>query len=152
MSQHRDVPVVPTKDSHGKVNGQLLPIVNRYERTGPFSLGKGVEQVYVTTIAPGAVKGPHLHLRRSGFFTVLRGEVAVVIRRGKSRYEVERASGARPRTVYVPAGTPSALVNLGADEAWVINVVESAWRKEDPDDALVPAWDFDFEVLRRGRA
>lgn len=149
MSQHRDVPVVPTKDKEGRPNGRVLLIANVHEGTGPFSLGKPVQQVYVTTLAPFAVKGPHLHLRRSGFFTPVRGEVAFVIRRGKDDYDVQRVGAEKPRTVYVPAGVPSAMVNLGGDEAFVLNVVESAWRKEDPDDEPVPAWEFDFETLRR---
>ncbi|HWG91579.1 MAG TPA: WxcM-like domain-containing protein [Candidatus Thermoplasmatota archaeon] len=149
MTTHRDLPTIPTRDKESRVNGYLFPIANQFEGTGPFSLGKPVQQVYATTILPGAIKGPHLHLRRSGFFTPLVGEVAFVIRRGPTDFDVQYASRAKPRTIYVPAGVPSAMVNVGEGEAVVLNVVESAWRPEDPDDEPVPDFRFDFSTLKR---
>ena len=146
---HRDLPVIPTRDKTGAVNGHLIPIANKHEKTGPWSIGAAAQQVYATTILPGAVKGPHLHLRRSGFFTVLRGSVAFVIRQGAGSFDVQRVDAEKPRTIHVPAGAPSAMVNVGSDEAIVLNVVESAWRPEDPDDEPVDAFEFDFDALRR---
>ena len=60
-----------TKDEHGEVNGFLVPIYNIHD--GFFAEGKEPQQVYMTTILPGTVKGPHLHFIRTGFFTCIKG-------------------------------------------------------------------------------
>ena len=58
-----------TKGDDEKANGFLIPIYNVHD--GFFTEGKEPQQVYMTTILPGTVKGPHLHFIRTGFFTCI---------------------------------------------------------------------------------
>jgi dTDP-4-dehydrorhamnose 3,5-epimerase-like enzyme len=132
MIATRTNPKIPTKSKDGTVNGYLVPIFNVHD--GFVEEAQYPKQVYVTVVAPRAVKGPHLHLKRWGLFTCIRGNVKIIIRTADGY--VERCTGEDYgfTTVQVPAGVPSALVNLGDDDAYVLNMPAPSWHKDDQDD------------------
>ncbi len=123
---------IETRGKDGKPNGFLIPIFNVNE--GFTAPAQQPQQIYLTVVAPRAVKGPHLHNKRWGLFTCVKGNVRIVMRT-EAGYE-EHCSGERYdfATIQVPAGVPSALVNLGDDEAYVLNMPSPAWSAEEPDD------------------
>lgn len=125
------MPRIPTKDAQGNPNGWLLPVWNIHE-------GPSISQVYITAIAEGAVKGPHLHMKRRGLFRVIQGDVLLVIRTDNGYLRVPLED----ECVAVPPGMPAALYNVGKGEAMVINMPKPAWRKNDQDEWLVDGWDF----------
>src|SRR5262249_22747652 len=67
-----------TKNEDGTPNGFLVPLFNTHDKF--FVPGKEPQQVYLTTILPGKIKGPHLHFVRTGFFTCIKGNVRVVLK------------------------------------------------------------------------
>jgi dTDP-4-dehydrorhamnose 3,5-epimerase-like enzyme len=128
--------VIPTKDSNGYTNGRLLPIWHVDD-------GPAISQVYLTTILPGRQKGPHLHKKRSGAFTVLTGNVVIVTRNIEGIYtehECFTPDAKFHTTVYVPPGVPAALYNVGVTEALVLNMPHPAWRIDDQDEWPVEDW------------
>ena len=64
-------PKITTKNKEGQTNGWLVSIFN--VRDSLIDAKQHPAQVYLTVIEPGAVKGPHLHLKRWGLFTCVRG-------------------------------------------------------------------------------
>jgi mannose-6-phosphate isomerase-like protein (cupin superfamily) len=139
--------LVPTLDTEGRLNGWLMPIWNALD-----SPHLRPDQVYVTAIAPHSRKGPHLHMRRRGYFTVLIGEVTIVtVQRGTlssliggevdvpaESQKIYKAS--RGHKVLVLPGVPCALYNYGDTEALVLNMPSPAWSAEDQDDHPVTDW------------
>jgi dTDP-4-dehydrorhamnose 3,5-epimerase-like enzyme len=123
---------IPTCAKDGAANGFLVPIFNVHD--GFVAEAQHPKQVYLTVVAPRAVKGPHLHLKRWGLFTCVRGNVRIVIRRPEGYENVYSGEAHRFATIQVPAGIPSALVNIGDDEAYVLNMPSPAWHKDDQDD------------------
>lgn len=122
-----------TKDAAGEVNGWLLPIWH-------VDSGLKVDQVYMTVVAAGACKGPHLHMSRCGRFVCVRGNVRIVIREnGKYR---ETHSGERHdyAEVYVAPGFPVAIYNDGHEDAFVLNMPSPPWRADDRDEWPVEDW------------
>lgn len=113
-----------TKDRTGKPNGRII----RVWEDGEAVLGYGPKQVYITTLLPGAVKGPHLHRKRDSLFCCVAGG-PVALKVGESTFASGGAHG--PLSVYVRAGTSCALHNFGNDEALVVNVSSG---KYDPAD------------------
>lgn len=149
--------VFTTKGADGQPNGRIIRVWERESADDPWPRNSWDDrlppgQVYITTILPGCVKGPHLHMRRDSLFCCVRGEVRITTRRvetgeGQSgafqEYRYETAiSGGLPGTqalaVHVPAGTPCELYGLGMDEALVVNVSSEPY---DPtDEHEVPDW------------
>lgn len=131
-----------TKDKNGKVNGFLLPIYNVNDRV--ISPSQHPKQIYLTVIFPGHVKGPHLHKKRWGLFTCIKGNIKVIIKK-EERYE-EHLSGQDYfyATIQVPAGVPSALQNIGDEDAYVLNMPAPAWRADQQDEHPVSFDDYTF--------
>ena len=61
-------------DQH--VNGELTVIWRDWDDFMPNS----PKMIYITSVNPKEIKGPHLHLRRNSYFTCIHGKVVFVIR------------------------------------------------------------------------
>lgn len=127
---------IPTLDSRGVANGYLLPIWNSLEDDWR------PDQVYVTAVYPGAVKGPHLHLTRKGRFCCIHGAVWIVTRDAQGRYHQWPTGSPNFTVVHVPAGMPAAIYNQSNETALVLNMPSPAWSPADPDEHPVVDWDF----------
>ncbi len=123
---------IPTKDRNGRANGFLIPVFNVHD--GFVAPPQYPQQVYVTIVAPGTTKGPHLHLKRWGMFTCIRGNVKIIVPAGVTYQEYWSGEDHEFATIQLPAGVPAALVNEGAVEAYVLNMPAPAWHVDDQDD------------------
>lgn len=124
-----------TVDGKNKPNGWLLPVWH-------IDSGTRIDQVYVTAVAPGASKGPHLHMKRAGRFCCIRGDVVIVTRTDGEYREFPSGDLAGHEIVYVRPGTPCAIYNVGSDEALVINMPSPPWRQNDQDEHPVKDWNY----------
>jgi dTDP-4-dehydrorhamnose 3,5-epimerase-like enzyme len=124
-----------TKDDDGHPNGFLIPIFNIHDDF--VSPENKPQQVYLTVCEAGKVKGPHLHLKRCGFFTCVRGNIRVVARTPSGYEEYFSGEDYEFATVEVPAGIPSAIQNIGGEPAYVINTPSPAWHVDDQDEHKV---------------
>lgn len=135
-------PRIVTKNLSGAPNGWLVPIFNVHD--GVVSPEQFPRQVYLTVVSPGAVKGPHLHMKRWGLFTCIRGDIKIVVRRGREYEEYFTGENHSFATVQVPAGMPAALQNIGKEEAYVLNMPSPAWHPDDLDEYPVSFDDYLF--------
>jgi len=84
-------PIYPA--AHADARGVLVECV----RTG------GGGQAFVSSTAPGAVRGEHAHLRKLERFVVVAGAAEIALRRlGESRVVRFRVSGERPAIIDIP--------------------------------------------------
>ena len=127
--------VIHTRHIDGTANGFLVPIWHIDDGYSP-------QQVYLTTIDPHCQKGPHLHLKRKGAFTVLRGTVRIVTRNAGGVYHEVDIKEGDFKTVFVEPGMPAALYNLGNTRAYVLNMPAPAWRENEQDDWPVENWNY----------
>lgn len=124
---------ITTRDAKGHANGWLLPLWNA--NTKPELRP---DQVYLTVVAPGCVKGPHLHMKREQRYYLIKGD-AEVITRADGEYTITLLWPGD--WMVVPAGIPSQIRNGNpAEEAWIINMPSPAWSKEDQDEWPVEDW------------
>ena len=147
MSQEirtKDNRKIATKGSDGIENGFLVPIINEIEEF--VEEEQWPRQVYCTVVAKGQVKGPHLHYKRWGLFTCIKGDVKIVVRVDEEYEEYFSGENHSFRTIQVPAGVPAALVNIGKDDAYVLNMPSPSWRPDDQDDWDVEFEDYDFHT------
>jgi dTDP-4-dehydrorhamnose 3,5-epimerase len=131
-----------TKTEEGDVNGFLVPLYNIHEKF--FAKGKEPQQVYMTTIQPGKVKGPHLHFIRTGFFTCIKGNVRVVLKVNNEYRVFYSGEDHDYNSIEVPTGIPAAVQCLGEEEAFMLNMPNPAWTAEMNDEHSADFSDFDF--------
>jgi len=135
---------ISTKDKHGKENGFLIPIINVHDNF--VAEEQWPKQVYCTVVKPGEVKGPHLHHKRWGLFTCVRGNVKVVARVNSNYQEYFSGDDYDYQTIQVPSSVPAALVNIGDVDAYILNMPSPSWHPDDQDDWDVDFNDYDFSV------
>ena len=133
---------IVTRDDRGTPTGYLVPIYNLHD--GFFSAGREPQQVYLTAVAPRAVKGPHLHHIRTGFFTCIKGNVRVVVKTADGYAEYLSGEKHEYRSVEIPTGQPAAIQNLGDEEALVLNMPNPAWTPDMHDEHTADFSDYDF--------
>jgi len=126
----------------GQSNGWLVPIFNVHD--GLIDPAQHPRQVYLTVIAPREVKGPHLHLKRWGLFTCIRGNAKIVVRTENGYEEFLTGEDYQFATIQVPAGLPAALQNIGDEEAYILNMPSPAWRVDDQDEHPVSFDEYTF--------
>jgi len=131
-----------TKNKEGQPNGWLVPIFNVHD--GVLNKAQHPRQVYLTVIAPREVKGPHLHLKRWGLFTCIRGNARILVRTKNGYEEYLSGEDYEFATIQVPAGMPAALQNIGDEEAYIVNMPSPAWHIDDQDEHPVEFDDYTF--------
>ena len=124
-----------------KENGHLTEIWRR-----EWTLDAGlVDQVFQVLIQPGGVSAWHTHQLTTDRLFVNHGLVKVVLydaRKGSSTHgklNVFRFGTVRPALVIVPAGVWHGLENLANEPSLVLNLVDRAYKYEDPDHWRLPA-------------
>lgn len=137
-------PRIVTKDSDGGSNGYLVPLYNINDKF--FEVGHEPQQVYLTVIDCGKIKGPHLHYIRTGCFTCIKGNARFILKT-ENGYEVfYSGEDYEYQSVIVPTGTPAALQNIGNVEAFVLNMPNPAWTPSMADEYSADFSDFDFSI------
>lgn len=134
-----------TKNLLGEENGFLIPIMNEHEKFVRDE--QWPQQVYCTVAKAGEVKGPHLHKKRWGLFTCIKGNVKIVVKINGKYEEYFSGEDYNFITVQVPPHIPNALVNIGVCDAYILNMPSPAWHKDTPDD-----WDVEFDDYNLGLA
>lgn len=125
-------PRITTRTAAGEENGFLVPIFNVHDAV--VAAAQSPQQVYLTVVASGAKKGPHLHMKRWGLFTCVKGNVRIVVRTEAGYEEYWSGESHEYATIQVPAGVPAMLVNSGDEPAYVLNMPAPAWQAHDQDD------------------
>ena len=68
----------PTKDIvDNHENGSLTVIWRDWDHLLPHE----PKMVYVSSINPGEIKGPHIHKKRNSYFTCIHGKVIFIIKK-----------------------------------------------------------------------
>ncbi len=131
-----------TKGKDGTANGFLIPVYNVHD--GFLAEPQRPQQVYVTVVSPGAIKGPHLHMKRWGVFTCIKGNVKIVMKMADGYVELFSGEHHSFCSVQIPAGTPAAIQCIGTEDAYVLNTPSPAWQADDQDDWPVTFDDYTF--------
>ena len=127
---------IPTHSPNGKPNGHV--IIGWNVNDAP---AERPDQVYHTVIAPGCVKGPHLHRVRCGRFQCVSGNVRIVTRDEQGKYGVHFSGADHDyRIVNVKPGVAAALYNDGDVDAVVMNMPTPAWSAAEPDEHEAKDW------------
>lgn len=135
-----DLELIHTKDVRdGHHNGNFIPLWRDWDKKYEHDPA----MAYIATCFRGEIKGPHLHKERWSYLTVLRGKVVFIVKENGS-YSEFVLSGDRPQTLVIPANIPQAHVNIGDEEAIILNLCNPAWHPERQDNYTGDYSDYDF--------
>jgi dTDP-4-dehydrorhamnose 3,5-epimerase len=133
--------VHPTQDiSDDHVNGSLTVVWRDWDKI----IKNEPKMVYVSSINPGEIKGPHLHLKRSSYFVCLHGKVIFIIRDNDGKYHEIESSTDNPVLIQVPKNYASAHINLSKSVSRILVLADIAWKPNDNEMENVSFDDYDF--------
>jgi len=117
-----------TTDIHNnQPNGNLTVIWRDWDKI----LENHPKMIYITSVNSGEIKGPHLHLRRTSYFTCIEGKVIVIIRDSDGSYHEIESNSEKPRLICVPKNIASAHINISDNISKVLVLADVAWKPND---------------------
>jgi dTDP-4-dehydrorhamnose 3,5-epimerase len=130
-----------TKDIHDShTNGELTVIWRDWDNI----IKKIPKMVYVSSINPREIKGPHLHKNRTSYFSCIHGKVVFIIQDEDENFKEIEIDSEKPVLICVPNGLASAHVNVGKEQARILVLADIAWRPNDNEMINVEFTDYDF--------
>ena len=133
-----------TKDIHdGHQNGDLTVIWRDWDEI----LQNHPKMIYLTSVNPSEVKGPHLHLKRTSYFTCVEGKVIVIIHDSDGTYHEIECSSEKPRLICVPNNIASAHINVDNKISKVLVLADIAWKPNDNEMINIKFDDYDWSKL-----
>ena len=101
--------------------------------------------VYVSSVNPGELKGPHLHTKRTSYFTCVHGKVVFIIREKNGNYVEIESSEKNPVMVIVPKNIASAHINLSDNVSRVLTLADVSWKPNDNEMENVTFDDYEWK-------
>ena len=112
-------------DSH--INGELTVIWRDWDNL----IKNHPKMVYVNSVNPGEIKGPHIHKNSPTSFSCIHGNVVLVIQDDDGKFHEIKADSDKPVLITVPNGIAVAIVNPTTEIAKVLVLADIAWRPND---------------------
>lgn len=141
-SFHTNLETHSTKDIHdGHINGNLTVIWRDWDKI----IKNPPKMVYVSSVNPSEIKGPHLHKKRHSYFTCIHGKVVFVIKKPDGKYVEIESSEDISVMVYVPKNYPSAHINLSSKISRVLTLADVSWKPNDDEMENVDFLDYDWK-------
>lgn len=122
------------------VNGSLTVVWRDWDNI----IKNQPKMVYVTSVFPNEVKGPHIHTRRASYFVCIHGKVVFVIRDNNGKYHDIITSADEPVLIYVPKNIASAHMNLEKETSKILTLADIAWRPNNNEMRNVSFDDYDW--------
>ena len=113
------------QDQH--VNGSLSVIWRDWDGI----IENHPKMVYVSSVNPSEIKGPHIHLRRNSYFTCIHGKVIFILREPSGNYIEIESSEEKPVMVIVPKNIASAHINVSDKISRVLALADISWKPND---------------------
>ena len=112
------------QDQH--VNGSLTVIWRDWDQ-----IIESPKMVYVSSVNPNEIKGPHLHTKRNSFFTCIHGKVIFILKTGVDEYLEIESNSEEPIMIKVPKNIPSAHINIDQNVSRILTLADVAWKPND---------------------
>jgi len=130
-------------DKH--VNGSLTLVWRDWDNI----IKEHPKMVYITSVFPGEIKGPHIHTRRTSYFTCVHGKVAFVIKDGSGQYHEVVTSSDEPMLIHIPKNIASAHMNLANETSRILTLADIAWKPNDNEMKDITFDDYDWSKWKK---
>ena len=131
-------------DSH--INGELTIIWRDWDNL----IKNHPKMVYVNSVNPGEIKGPHIHKNRTTSFSCIHGGVVLVIQDNNGEFHEIKTDSEKPVLITVSNGIAAAIVNPTTKIAKVLVLADIAWRPNDNEMKDVSFDDYDWNKWKSG--
>ena len=125
------------KDSHK--NGELTVIWRDWDR-----IIKNPQMIYLNSVNPREIKGPHIHKNRTSYFLCLQGKIIIVIQDKNKKYHEIETNSTESKLISVSNGTPAAIVNPSKNVTKILVLADIAWKPDDNEMKNVSFDDYDW--------
>lgn len=130
------------KDQH--VNGSLTVVWRDWDDI----IKNHPKMIYVSSVNPGEIKGPHLHTKRDSYFICIHGKVLFIVQDDNGKYQEIESNADEPVMILIPKNYPSAHLNLSKEVSRVLALANIAWRPDDDEMKNVIFEDYDWSKWR----
>ena len=130
-------------DSH--INGELTVIWRDWDKILP----KNPEMVYVNTINPNEIKGPHLHKNRTTYFYCISGDIVIVIEDEQGEIHEISSNSDVPILISVPNKLSAAIINPTGSISKVLVLADVAWKPNDNEMENTKFKDYDWNKWKK---
>lgn len=127
------------------VNGSLTVIWRDWDNI----IKNHPKMVYVSSVNPGELKGPHLHTKRTSYFTCIHGKVVFVIKEENGNYVEIESSSEKPVMVIVPKNIASGHVNLSDNVSRILTLADQSWKPNDNEMKNVTFDNYNWEKWKK---
>jgi dTDP-4-dehydrorhamnose 3,5-epimerase len=132
-----------TNDSH--VNGELTVVWRDWDNILP----NYPKMIYVNSVNPGEIKGPHLHKNRTTYFYCISGEIIIIIQDNEGKIHEISSSYDVPMLISVPNGMSAAIVNPNNEISKVLVLADVAWKPNDNEMMNVQFNNYDWNKWKK---
>jgi len=122
------------------VNGSLTVIWRDYDNL----IKNHPKMVYVSSVNPGEIKGPHIHTKRNSYFTCIHGKVIFILKNNDGTYTETELNSEKPMMMFVPKNIPSAHINIHDGISRILTLADVAWRPNDNEMKNIKFEDYDW--------
>ena len=129
-----------SSDSH--VNGELTVIWRDWDDL----IKNHPKMVYINSINPGEKKGPHIHKKRTTYFSCIYGNITLVVKESDGKLHEVTLDSKKPELACIPNGTAAALVNTTDYIAKVLVLADIAWKPNDNEMENVSFEEYDWKI------
>ena len=127
------------EDHH--VNGELTVIWRDWDEI----IKNSPKMIYINTVNPGEIKGPHLHKNRTSHFFCIQGKMIIVIKGKDGKYHEIEADSKSAKLITVSNGIAAAIINPSPDITKILVMADISWQPNDQEMINVKFEDYEFE-------
>ena len=131
-----------TKDIHDNhTNGELTVIWRDWDKI----IKNHPKMIYISSVNPDEIKGPHIHTKRESYFTCIEGEVVFILKTENGEYQEIFSGDKNPVMVHIPKNIPSAHINLSPKPSKILALADISWKPDDNEMKNVLFEDYDWK-------
>ena len=132
----------PTKDiSDNHVNGELTVIWRDWDKI----ISHEPKMMYISSVFPNQVKGPHIHTKRNSYFSCIHGSVIFIVKDQNGKYHEIEANSDEPTLIHIPKNIASAHLNLGNEIARILALADVSCKPNDDEMKNITFNDYDWK-------
>ena len=135
-----------TKDvADGHVNGSLTVVWRDWDEI----IKNHPKMIYVSSVNPGEIKGPHIHTLRTSHFVCIEGKVVFIIQKNDGSFDEIISSDEKPVMVHIPKNIGSAHINLSNKVSRILALADIAWKPNDNEMENTSFENYDWEKWKK---
>jgi len=131
--------------SDGHENGSLTVVWRDWDKL----IDNVPKMVYVSSVEPRELKGPHLHKKRNSYLVCVHGKVVFVIKDQKGNYIEIESDSENPKLVTVPKNVASGHMNLSNNISRILVLADVAWHPNDDEMINVKFENYDWNKWKK---